>query len=273
MISKENVEHNQRLWPWILHRGMRVANGLTAFTVKPLKWDLNVCFVVGCGHSGTTLTAARLGKAKNAHLFGWETNIFHPRHGLYASRLAFSNLIYAVYDPRVCFIEKTPKHVHCVKRINRIVPNARFVVVTRNPLDTCASLVKRFGDLKYCAERWNLDSGASCELMESGDQAIRVRYERLVCNPEAELRRVLAFLELSWDNAVIEPGETDYRKEYLGGNMKLRSEQVNQAIEPNIGTWSDTLSEAEKTFVLRETSRWAHALGYDQEALEQAGVL
>jgi hypothetical protein len=252
---------------------MRAANDLTARTVKPLEWDARFCFVVGCGHSGTTLTAARLGKAENAHLFGWETNILHPRHGLYASRLAFSNLIQAVYDPRLCFIEKTPKHVHCANRINRIVPNARFVVVTRNPLDTCASLVKRFGDLKYCAERWNLDSGASYKLLESNDQAIRLRYEDLVSSPQAEFKRLLSFLNLNWDNAVLEVGGTDYRGEYLDGNMKLRSEQVSQAIQPNTGTWSETLSEAEKTFVLGKTEHWARALGYDPAALEQMGVV
>lgn len=273
MISKENVEHNQTLWHWLRHRAMRAANGLTGFVVKPLEWDVNVCFVVGCGHSGTTLTAARLGKAENAHLFGWETSIFHPGHGLYASSLAFSNLIKAVYDPRMCFIEKTPRHVHCARRINRVVPNARFIVVTRNPLDTCASLVKRFGDLTYCAERWNLDSGASYKLLESGDQAIRVRYEDLVCNPEAELKRLLAFVNLSWDDAVLQAGGTEYRKDYLGGNMKLRSEQVSQAIHPNIGTWTETLSAAQKAFVLAKTEHWARGLGYDEAALEQMGVL
>lgn len=273
MITKENVEHNQPLWHWILHRAMRVANGLTGFTVKPLEQDVSICFVVGCGHSGTTLTAARLGKAENAHLFGWETNIFHPGHGLYASSLAFGNLINAVHDPQVCFIEKTPKHVHCVKRINRIVPNARFVVVTRNPLDVCASLAKRFGDLKYCAERWNLDSGASFKLLESSDQAIRVRYEDLVRSPETEFKRLLAFLNLSWKDAVLEAGGTEYRSEYLGGNMKLRSEQVNQVIQPNIGTWPDQLSQAQKTYILRKTDHWARALGYDQAGLEQMGVL
>lgn len=126
------------------------------------------------------------------------------------------------------WVEKTPGHLRHLRWIEHYVPGARFVHVVRNGRDVVASLYDvsqtnprvwgGFRSLELCAERWIEDVEISCRCVGRPLHTI-VRYERLVSEPEAELRAICAFLGLEFDEAMLErradaaqalllPGET-----------------------------------------------------------------
>lgn len=116
---------------------------------------------------------------------------------------------YAARFGRARWGDKRPAYHNYVGTIMRLFPDAQLVHVVRDPRDCVASL-KRMG-------WWELDShhsiAAWTEAIEHADEAvrrwpgavIRVQYERLVADPEAELRALCGALGEEYDPAMAEP--------------------------------------------------------------------
>lgn len=237
--------------------------------VRPFAPLLSSAFVVGCGHSGTTLLAAKLGRLAGCFVPGWETSIFLPDHGLAWSKAAFGALRKsAEASGHHLILEKTPKHVHCASRILRLLPEARFLVMTRNPLDTCASLFERFGDLDYAIERWNLDNTAAAALIRR-NCALQIRYESLTTTPSVEFARAAEFLGLTWDDAALEPGETVFAQAAAEENMARRALEVAAPIVPRNGLWRQRLASSQAEQVVAATRDLAAKLGYDGDVFTE----
>jgi hypothetical protein len=110
------------------------------------------------------------------------------------------------------WVEKTPMHLYFVpfiERVSRPGPGVRFVHVIRDWLEAAASLHaasrtwERHYTLEQCASRWNGDVALS--LRRAGSPADHfVFYEDLVARPDAELRRLLAALDLPWQADLLE---------------------------------------------------------------------
>jgi hypothetical protein len=235
--------------------------------VAPVAAPLVTCFVVGCGNSGTTLVASRLGLHPDAFVIPTETNIFEPRRSLARAR---ARLVAAMDAARASgatvLVEKTPKHVHSLDRIRRLLPAARAIAVVRNPFDACLSIRKRFaakrwGGLDYAIERWLIDNRAVLALRDD-PLTTEVRYETLTTSPEAEFGRLLGFLGLSWDPGVLAAGASAYGTvTQRTSTMRLRADQVSQPIRPNTGQWRSALSQEEIARIRDRTGALWQALG------------
>jgi hypothetical protein len=157
-------------------------------------------------------------------------------------------------------LEKTPKHVRVAGRLRRLLPEARLIVVVRNPLDTCLSLRKRGGTLEEAIDRWLVDNGAALAL--AGDPfARRVHYEAVTAGPEAEFRAMTGFLGLAWDDGVLGTASGYAATEQRTANMRLRAEQVSRPIAPNSGKWREGLTAAEAAAVRARTAELYARLG------------
>ncbi len=234
--------------------------------LPPLQTAIVPVFVVGCGHTGTTLLAAKLGNHSRVHAIERETSAFIPEQGLPRAYAQARDWVQqAEAAGKTHLVEKTPKHVHCSDRIRRVFPQARFIVITRNPLDTVASLYKRHARLQRSAERWVLDSAPTAQLIAHAG-ALHVRYEDLTMQPEAVFARICEFLGLPWEPTMIGAGDTVYEHTSGHENMQLRRQQVREAITPRIGTWRQSLPAAAAREVADITARTAQELGYDPVA-------
>lgn len=235
-------------------------------SLQPLSTSVVPVFVVGCGHTGTTLLAAKLGNHSQVHTIERETSAFIPEQGLPRAHAQAKEWVkQAEQAGKTHLVEKTPKHVHCIRRIRAVFPRARFVVITRNPLDTVASLNKRHDKLQRSAERWVLDSAPTARMVET-EGALHVRYEDLTMQPEREFQRICTFLGLAWEPGMIGAGETVYEHTSGHENMQLRRQQVREAITPRIGTWRKSLSSDQARLVAEITADTAQQLGYDPVA-------
>lgn len=234
---------------------------------RRVRVTLPITFVAGCGHSGTTVAAARLGRHPEVFLLGRETGLVRKHYRIfYATVLAQEWAFFAIHLGRSQVLEKTPRHIYTLPALKRLIPHARFILVVRNPLDTVASLYDRYGNLDSAINRWLLDNEQLLRHSRLPDTRV-VFYEDLTDKPEATFRSLAEFMGLEWSDRILESGETDYEKFDTGGLMQLRGQQVGQPIHSNRGRWKSLLSRQEAEHVLKRTRGLALDLGYQESDL------
>ncbi len=171
--------------------------------------------------------------------------------------------------PRIA--EKTPHHEKYAKRIIELFPDAQFIHVVRDPRDTVASLRKE----DWWRDKSVLMTARHCrrvyERMQQIDHALgprrshRVRYESLVSDPEAELRRLCTFLGEDFDPRML---QHDQRPDTGFTPTEAAWKQLTtKPIDPTRhGRYRELLTDREIDTVERAVTPPVMAnLGYDPE--------
>lgn len=104
-------------------------------------------------------------------------------------------------DPKRRWIDGTPENAHFVLSLVRMYPHAKFIHILRNPRQVATSLMhfSAAGGSDYPEEAayrtWSrmVESCAIAEEALGPERILRIRYEDIVADPEATLRRCLAF--------------------------------------------------------------------------------
>lgn len=105
--------------------------------------------------------------------------------------------------------EKTPAYVRNMRKIERALPEARFIHVIRDGRDVALSRWKRtLGEGKRApaaqvAEGWQRRIRRAQKQGRKLKHYTEIRYEDLVTDTEAELRRIAEFVELDWDPVML----------------------------------------------------------------------
>jgi hypothetical protein len=104
------------------------------------------------------------------------------------------------------WVEKTPRHLEVPELIVATWPEARIVRIVRDPRDAAVSLTRvPFGTpslLTNLSVLARMDEAAADFYREPG-QALTLRYEDLVADPEQELRRVCAFIGADYEPGML----------------------------------------------------------------------
>ena len=137
--------------------------------------------------------------------------------------------------------DKQPGHLAMLGLIAWMLPNARFIYCRRDPRDNALSLFEQsFGrthtyacDLAALAAVYNEHRRLARHWIESCGLSVHVvDYERLVSDPEPEVRALLDFLGLDWHPQCLEPHKV--RRPVLTAS----DWQVRQPISASsIGRW------------------------------------
>ena len=139
-------------------------------------------------------------------------------------------------------VDKTPANVDYLGFIHRVLPNARFIYMQRDPVDTClscyfqnfvnaASFAMDLQDLAhYYREHHRLVAHWRSVLPK--EVFLAVPYEGLVADPEAWSRRVLEFIGLEWDPKVLEFYETE-RAVMTASHWQVRQKMYSSSV----GRW------------------------------------
>lgn len=167
--------------------------------------------------------------------------------------------------PARVWAEKTPRNELLVDDMLAVYPDARFVHVVRDPRATVASI-----------HAWNRSQflvsvpAAAVELRDSLSAArenaerlgeeryLVVRYEDLVADPEAQMRRVAWLLELPWSDALVEPSTT--------ANSSSPERRVQGRIHDLSARAGADLDARTDAVVRAFTAAPATALGYEMRA-------
>ena len=114
--------------------------------------------------------------------------------------------------------DETPSYLKRERRIQRALSEARFVHVIRDGRDTLAAKPGEIdvGSALATGQRWHKKVRSARVQEHMMDHYLEVRYEELVGETEATLRRVCEFLELSWEPAMAAPPERPELEAELG---------------------------------------------------------
>ena len=139
-------------------------------------------------------------------------------------------------------INKRPDTWRYIGLLHGLFPEAKFIVMQRDPLDTCLSIF--FQQLDAAQLPFTTDLGdiahhlRGCrELVRHWktlfpDQILEVQYEELVNRPERTLEEVCGFLGLAWEPRMLE---------FATQRSRVRTASVWQVREPvharSIGRW------------------------------------
>ncbi|KAM8835587.1 protein-tyrosine sulfotransferase 1-like isoform 1-T1 [Synchiropus picturatus] len=175
--------------------------------------------------------------------------------------------------PRLC--NKDPFALKSLTYLAHLFPKAKFVLMLRDGRATIHSVISRkvtisgfdLNSYRDCLSKW---SGA-VETMFSQCQATSrcraVRYEQLVLHPEQEMRKLLHFLELKWDESVL------HHEQLIGkaGGVSLSkversTDQVMKAVNTEaLSKWVGNIP-ADVLADMAEIAPMLARLGYDPHA-------
>jgi len=115
-------------------------------------------------------------------------------------------------------VDKTLTNVFCAGLIHLSLPKARIIHMMRDPMDTCFSCYSQLfmGSSKFAYDLGELgryykvyaDVMAYWRRVLPTETMLEIRYESLVENFEPEVRRLIAFCGLEWEDACLRFHET-----------------------------------------------------------------
>ncbi|HVW92691.1 MAG TPA: sulfotransferase [Devosia sp.] len=143
--------------------------------------------------------------------------------------------------PFSVFTDKLPENTQRLGLISRLFPDARIISMQRHPLDCCLSILflhfQRGNGYAFqqtlLGERYRQVAETMALWKQSLDLPILdVSYERLVSDPEPEIRRILAFAGLDWHPDCLTPEQS--RRTVGTANQFQVRQPINRS---SIGRW------------------------------------
>jgi hypothetical protein len=180
------------------------------------------------------------------------------------------NQIFSAYARRcgkVMWGDKTPSYTKDFHIFNEMFPQARFIHLIRDGRDVALSLARqRWGPidflsaLQYWTEvvTWSRKMGR----MLPQDRYLEVRYEALVSNPQECLEQITAFLDLPFEEGMLER----YRARLdhtLPASSRDYHKNLDRPIDRDLAyTWQKALSAADQALAYSIAGKLLDDLGY-----------
>jgi tetratricopeptide (TPR) repeat protein len=189
--------------------------------------DETPLFVVGMYRSGTTLAEQILSShpdiTAGGELTVWSPTDIEPDavSGEFdAARIEtavakYLNALRRIGPAAARVTDKLPTNFFRLGAIHTLLPRARIIHCTRDPVDTCFSVYStlfntrmpfaaRLDDLVFFYEQYRRMMDHWRRVLPAG-ALLDVAYERLVADREAETRRLVAFAGVAWDERCLAP--------------------------------------------------------------------
>jgi tetratricopeptide (TPR) repeat protein len=143
-------------------------------------------------------------------------------------------------------VDKNPFNLVLLPLIQRLFPNARIIVAIRHPCDTLLSCyLQHFrspGLAIVCRDLTTLATAYSRAFGFWYSQALLLRphsyellYERLAADLPAEVRKLSAFLDLPWHDAMLAPGNHARAKGFI--NTPSYAQVTQPVSSRSVGRW------------------------------------
>ncbi|CAD5934957.1 tetratricopeptide repeat-containing sulfotransferase family protein [Planktothrix agardhii] len=236
----------------------------------------NPIFIVGCGHSGTSIMLNIMGSHPSIHPITYESYILTKTPGQITRTFQeWDNECLKYQKQR--WIEKTPIHVLYLQKAFVYRPNCKFILMIRDGRDVVCSLRQRtkYSNLISAIDRWIYDNLAGFPYWLHPQIQV-VRYEDLVTNPENTLQRVFDFLEEYYTDKVLDYYQNPklwfsseiVKPQHLEtaiDHKNLRNWQINQPLFDSRGRYKSELTDDEKKIFQEKAQVYMKKFGYINE--------
>lgn len=173
------------------------------------------------------------------------------------------------------FLDKTPRYYEIAPELMNVFPDAKFIVLYRNPLSILSSILKTWvkdqTDILYYYARDLLAAPQKLTDFVASHKAsiCLVSYEELVKSPEAEIERICEYLGIPYEAAIINY-KSDHDWAFGDKNFKGK----NAPDIASIDAWKEQLKDRRTLnfsyYYLRDLGEEVvNSLGYDFASLSQ----
>ena len=263
-------------------------NPIADWTV-PTEPDVGgLAFLVGFPRSGTTLLDRMLSAHPDIEVLE-EKSLFSRLHqdwsepgtlealaDVNAEQIADARDIYRQemlrhrqQSHRSLTIDKLPLNLAYLFLINRLFPEAPIIFLQRHPLDVCISCYSQafeleasmgyFLDIQDTGQYYDaVMQVAALSIDQISNPLHTLCYEDLVSDSEVQLKAIIGFLTLEWDDSMLK-----YRQqEGVDASNTPSYQQVSQPLHSrSIGKWLHYSKQL--TPVLSDLQPWVKRLGYN----------
>ena len=229
-------------------------------------------FIIGCGHSGTSIMQRIVGAhSKIFPVIGESGCAISKCESVF--RKAVRNFEKQTAIARCLrWSEKTPKHLHSIEFISSVMPSAKFVAMIRDARDVCNSIKKRYDDIEIGIKRWVRDNTLLLNKLENNNIHL-VKYEDLISSPAETMNKCMHFLgdefqpeQLQFHNEQVEwyakNVNYDQLSESQKSHNKIRENQINQPLFDGRMKWKKELTCSELDKVILKTKDISYKFGY-----------
>lgn len=189
---------------------------------------------------------------------------------------------------KALFLDKTPAYALVLPFLAKLYPQAKFVVLTRHPLAVFSSYANSFFHGDWAAARSfnpiveRYVPAIAKFLRERPVPLVHVAYEELVADPEAQIRRVFAYLGVDHEPEAVEYGER-FQARKTGPGDPITVKKHSRPVTDSLTTWAGELrADARKRALAEdmiarlddedlETWKWPRETVF--RALEEAGEM
>ncbi len=183
------------------------------------------------------------------------------------------------------FMDKTPANSLSLTFLEKVYPHARYVVLTRHPMAVFCSYAESFFDDDFeAAYAYNpllprYVPAIARFLRETRVPHLHVRYEDLVTDPVAGMRKLCEFLDLEFEEGTIEYGKKEHtEKSYGDPKVTDHSRPVTSSVEKWAGVLAGDAAKlsvcerALETVSDEDLATWSHPRETLLEPLDRAGA-
>lgn len=119
------------------------------------------------------------------------------------------------------YLDKTPRYYLIIDEIAEIFPNAKFIFIFRSPIQIMASMVNTWGNGRFnklLSNYFDIINGIpllSNSYLKYKDRSHSLNYEQFVQSPSEELKRILDYLDLDFNEEIL----TEFSKQNTKGRL------------------------------------------------------
>jgi hypothetical protein len=159
--------------------------------------------------------------------------------------------LYSTQEAGQYFLDKTPRYYEILPEIYSLFPNAKYLVLRRNPFAVMGSMLETWvgRDLNldklmrfhrdFMVAPFKID--AFTKQMLGKQNFMEIRYEELVQEPVSFTRQIYQWLQLPYDEEVLQIGKNDKTKGLYGDDVyKTENKQFMDAA--SVEKWKDYAS-------------------------------
>jgi hypothetical protein len=230
-------------------------------------------YIIGCGHSGTSLLLSILDAHSRLYSVPGESYLaFKDREVQHALLDEFERSTITAGKQR--WVEKTPTHVRKIDELLRLTPDAHFLVMLRDGRDVACSIRDRTGDFEQGVERWVSDN-REAEKYLSDPQFHRVKYEDIVREFGNTIGNVLNYCGEKLEKGIYKYHEKD--KYFFSDKIEkpnsiqnndehnqYRNWQINKPIFDGTGRYKKEMNSHEKKIFKEKAGKELLKYGYEE---------